>query len=151
MKDYVKHSSSLGHKHDVELVFRYTEAFYKYNKARGISTRQLITKQRTRVTDSADKYAYEFSEEKNTKYEKDVPIWEIYLYELDPIFDEVRFTRHLTSHGDPYFKRRSTWLYPIDGNYEFAIGFSQYIKTTKNTCSMSIIAGCYVRADVFSK
>ena len=127
MKDYVQKSPALGDNQDAHMVSRYAEAVYNYRLAHGISTRQILAKEKSRFSCQTGKLIAEFSDEKHTEYEKDVPIWEIDLYELDLIFDEIRFSRHLTSNADPYFKRRSTWLYPIDGNYEFATRFSQYI------------------------
>merc|ERR1712001_483044 len=68
----------------------------------------------------------DFKNVKNNESEQDVPIWRINPYHLDPIFDDIRFERHLIDYeADLHFKRRTTWLKPLDG--------------------------CYMRAEVFSK
>ena len=43
----------------------------------------------------------------------------------DPIFDEIRFQRHLIDEeADLYFTRRTTWLEPLDGNDDFLKTFA---------------------------
>ena len=119
MEDYVRHSSVLGGKHDVPMVFRYAEAVYKNIKAKGISAGRLLDYEMDSIPAATDKRAADFKNDQNTEYEITVPIWDVYPNDLDPIFDEIRFQRHLISDEDIDFKRRTTWLYPIDGNDDF--------------------------------
>ena len=117
MEDYVRHSSVLGGKHDVPMVFRYAEAVYKSLKSKGISARRLIDYEKVRVPSPTELMPADFKNVKNNESEQDVPIWRINPYHLDPIFDEIRFERHLIDYeADLHFKRRTTWLEPLDGN-----------------------------------
>ena len=116
MKDYVQKSPALGDNHDAHMVSRYAEAVYNYRMAHGISTRQILAKEKSRFSCQTGKLVAEFSDEKHTEYEKDVPIWDITPMDLDPIYDEIRYERHLISDTNPDFMRRTTWLYPNNGN-----------------------------------
>ena len=70
----------------------------------------------------------------NTVHEKDVPVWDITLVELNKAYNKARFDNYLTTR-DPIetnrclnriFKRRIPWLFPDDGklcNPEYLITY----------------------------
>ena len=122
VKYYLRRSQIPRQEQDLEEVFHDAEAFYKLAKAKGRSISELLGKESGKFTGySRSRTAADaFSNEKNTALEKDVPMWDLGVEQLDYSgYDNTRFDRYLTWNFRPSMKRRLTWLYPIDGNQNF--------------------------------
>ena len=93
-------------------------------KATGISAPRALDYNRI-SKNATEKMPADFKNEKNVELEQRIPIWFIDPSDLDPIFDEIRFQRHLIDkEADLYFKRRTTWLFPLDGNDDCPVTFA---------------------------
>ena len=103
-----------------EEIYKGAKVVYKCRKSRGLIT----NKQSAKKTSSADKTPQDYTYEKNTDGEKDVPTWDISPSNFDTLFDSSRYTRYLSWDKDPAFIRRITWLYPDNGVYDSRTSFS---------------------------
>ena len=119
IKHYLQVSAIPRHEQDMEELYQYAEAFYKYQKTKGNSIRQLLGDIQSNITVDPGRgfRPWDYRYVKHTKNEHGVPKWDLLPDELDDIsFDDVRYERHLRWNADLSFLRRTTWLYPLDGN-----------------------------------
>ena len=122
VKYYLRRSQMPHQEQDLEEVFHDAEAFYKFAKAKGRSIDELLGNELGNFTgySRSRTAAIDFKYKKNTALEKDVPMWDLGVDQLDYSgYDNTRFDRYLTWNEMHSTKRRLTWLYPLDGNQNF--------------------------------
>ena len=115
VNEYIDTSALANPMQEGKMILRWAETVHACRKTTGITLRSDTVNYAEKELASIGKRPRDYWYEKNSEFEKSVPLWDVSPSDFDGVFDKCRFLRYLNWDDQPEFKRRSTWLYPDNG------------------------------------